>query len=154
MQETQEIWIRSLGQKDPWSRKWQPIPVFLPGKSHGQRSLEGCSSRGHRVGHDWAHIYVLPVSSHVIYVWFSHLSLLLPSRSLPHNVSWHIVSAQQMPLKRINVWTLDFKPKETIYYFVRFLTSVLHCPLQLLNTYTNYLPCIYDELRFHHTFIQ
>jgi len=25
--------------KIPWSRKWQPTPVFLPGKSHGQRSL-------------------------------------------------------------------------------------------------------------------
>ena len=22
-----------------WRRKWQPTPVFLPGKSHGQRSL-------------------------------------------------------------------------------------------------------------------
>ena len=27
--------------KIPWRRKWQPSPVFLPGKSHGQRSLEG-----------------------------------------------------------------------------------------------------------------
>ena len=27
--------------KFPWRRKWQPIPVFLPGKSHGQRSLAG-----------------------------------------------------------------------------------------------------------------
>ena len=25
-----------------WRRKWQPIPVFLPGESHGQRSLVGC----------------------------------------------------------------------------------------------------------------
>ena len=25
--------------KIPWGRKWQPTPVFLPGKSHGQRSL-------------------------------------------------------------------------------------------------------------------
>ena len=25
-----------------WSRKWQPIPVFLPGESQGQRSLVGC----------------------------------------------------------------------------------------------------------------
>ena len=25
----------------PWNRKWQPAPVFLPGKSHGQRSLVG-----------------------------------------------------------------------------------------------------------------
>ena len=30
-------WIGKL----PWSRKWQPTPGFLPGKSHGQRSLEG-----------------------------------------------------------------------------------------------------------------
>jgi len=27
------------GQKDPWRRKWQPSPVFLPRKSHEQRSL-------------------------------------------------------------------------------------------------------------------
>ena len=24
-----------------WRREWQPIPVFLPGEFHGQRSLEG-----------------------------------------------------------------------------------------------------------------
>ena len=29
--------------KIPWSRKWQPTPVFLPGESHGQRSLVGSS---------------------------------------------------------------------------------------------------------------
>ena len=28
--------------------KWQPTPVFLPGKSHGQRSLEGHSPLGHK----------------------------------------------------------------------------------------------------------
>jgi len=27
----------------PWRRKWQPIPVFLPGEFHGQRSLVGYS---------------------------------------------------------------------------------------------------------------
>ena len=32
----------------PWRRKWQPTPVFLPGKSHGQRSLEGYSPWGHK----------------------------------------------------------------------------------------------------------
>ena len=31
-----------------WRRKWQPTPVFLPGKSHGQKSLEGCSPWGHK----------------------------------------------------------------------------------------------------------
>ena len=30
-------------EKIPWRRNWQPISVFLPGKSHGQRSLVGCN---------------------------------------------------------------------------------------------------------------
>ena len=38
-------------QKITWRRVWQPTPVFLPGESHGQRSLSGCSPWGHRVGH-------------------------------------------------------------------------------------------------------
>ena len=42
-------WVRKM----PWRRKWQHTPVFLPGKSHEQRSLVGCSPWGHkRVGHD------------------------------------------------------------------------------------------------------
>ena len=32
----------------PWSRKWQPTPVFLPGESHGQRSLVGYTPWGHK----------------------------------------------------------------------------------------------------------
>ena len=30
-----------------WRRQWHPTPVLLPGKSHGWRSLVGCSPRGH-----------------------------------------------------------------------------------------------------------
>ena len=30
-------WVRKI----PWSKKWQPIPIFFPGKFHGQRSLVG-----------------------------------------------------------------------------------------------------------------
>ena len=42
---------RSLGflpwlRKIPWGRKWLPSPVFLPGKSYGQKSLAGCNPRG------------------------------------------------------------------------------------------------------------
>ena len=37
--------------KIPWRRKWQPAPVFLPGKSHGQRSLVGNSMGLQTVGH-------------------------------------------------------------------------------------------------------
>jgi len=43
-----DLWVRKI----PWRRKWQPTPVFLPGKSHRQRSLVGYSPWGHkRVGH-------------------------------------------------------------------------------------------------------
>ena len=31
-----------------WRRKWQPTSVFLPGESHGQRSLVGYSPKGHK----------------------------------------------------------------------------------------------------------
>ena len=41
-------------EKIPWRRKWQPTPVFLPGESHGQRSLTGYSPWATRVGHDWS----------------------------------------------------------------------------------------------------
>ena len=40
--------VLSLGQKIPWSRQWQPIPAFLPGKFHGQRSLAGYSAWGRK----------------------------------------------------------------------------------------------------------
>ena len=32
--------------KIPWRRKWQPTPVLLPGKSHGERSMAGYSPWG------------------------------------------------------------------------------------------------------------
>ena len=37
-------WVR----KTPWRRAWQPTPVFLPGESHGQRSLERYSPQGRK----------------------------------------------------------------------------------------------------------
>ena len=43
VQEPQEAWVPSLVGKIPWRRAWQPTPVSLPGESHEQRSLVGCS---------------------------------------------------------------------------------------------------------------
>ena len=43
-------WVGNI----PWSRKWQPTPVFLPGESHGQRNLVDYS---HEVSEsDWVTI--------------------------------------------------------------------------------------------------
>ena len=41
-------------EKIPWRREWQPTPVFLSGKFHGQRSLAGYSPYCHKVWHNWA----------------------------------------------------------------------------------------------------
>ena len=73
----QETWARSLGLEDPlaetmathsnilsWRMEWQPIPVFLPGKSHGQRNLAGYSPWGRKgldtterlsLAHSWSY---------------------------------------------------------------------------------------------------
>ena len=45
MQETQ---VQSLGQEDPWRKPWQSALIFLPGDSHGQRSLVGYRPKGRK----------------------------------------------------------------------------------------------------------
>ena len=59
---------KSLGREDPL--EWLPTPVFLPGKSRGQRSLAGHSPRGCRVGRD--RVTTLPL-------FFTHQGTKVPS---------------------------------------------------------------------------
>ena len=81
--------------KIPWRRKWQPTPIFLPGKSHGQRSLAGYSPWGCRVGHDWLHFQfsLLPLLKN--YCLDKLFCLILTSlcsewtKLVP--VSWHVM---------------------------------------------------------------
>ena len=47
----QEMQVRSLGQEDPLEREMATHSIFLPGKSHGQRSLESYNPWSHK-GHD------------------------------------------------------------------------------------------------------
>ena len=64
--------------KIPWSRKWQPAPVFLLGESHGQRSLVGYSAWG---------LIELDTAEHACILWrlsggethLWHQKLLLPT---------------------------------------------------------------------------
>ena len=44
----QKLWVPSLGQEDSLEKGMETDPVFLPGESHGQRSLEGYSPWGHK----------------------------------------------------------------------------------------------------------
>ena len=53
-QETLKMQVWTLDQEEPWVEE-MPTPVFLPGKSYGQRSLVSYSPWGcKRVGHDLA----------------------------------------------------------------------------------------------------
>ena len=45
---TDDPWVRKIS----WRRKWQPTLIFLPGKSHEQRSLAGYSPMSQRVRHN------------------------------------------------------------------------------------------------------
>ena len=49
--------------KIPWRRKWQPTPVFLPGKSHGQKSLASYSPQGHKESDTTKQLWGFPCSS-------------------------------------------------------------------------------------------
>ena len=42
-----DLWVRKIS----WRRKWQPTPVFLPGKVHEWKSLTGFSPWGHKELH-------------------------------------------------------------------------------------------------------
>ena len=56
--------------KNPWRRAWQPTPVFLPGESHGQRSLVGYSPWGHK------ELDTTEVTSHTCILGFHTFSFL------------------------------------------------------------------------------
>ena len=83
-------WVRRI----PWRRKWQPIPVFLPGEFHGQRSLADCSPWGRkRVGHDRSteHSKISPVQSNRSVMSLCARSVHIVNPSLP-------ISPPRLPL--------------------------------------------------------
>ena len=58
-----DSWVTKIHRR----MKWQPTPVFLPGKFHGQRSLVGYSPWVHkRVRHNWACTHLLTKKEHTV----------------------------------------------------------------------------------------
>ena len=61
---------------EPWRRKWQPTPVFLPGESHGQRSLVGYSSWDRKSQTQLSAIFLsFPLFSSCSFLMFTKLAL-------------------------------------------------------------------------------
>ena len=89
-------WVRKILCR----RKWQPTPIFLPEKSHGQRSLAGYSPWGHkRVRHDLAKQQYLVQISLVFYL----MSLFWVS----FRIQWIIEKARQLQ-KNIYFCFIDY----------------------------------------------
>ena len=65
-------WVRKI----PWKRERQPIPIFLPGKFHGQKSLAGYGSWGHKQSDktEWLTLSLSLVNSCRILIWIPLLS--------------------------------------------------------------------------------
>ena len=67
--------------KIPWRRAWQPIPVFLPGESHGQRSLVGYSPWGRKELGTTERLGTHPLFTGPLHGWLpSHRSMLTSAK--------------------------------------------------------------------------
>ena len=84
-----------------WRRKWQPIPMFLPGESQGREPGRLLPMGSHRIGHDWCKLaasaaYPLSQWCHPTIpssaVSFSHLQSFPVSGSFKWVLSLHQVA--------------------------------------------------------------
>ena len=72
------LWVGKIS----WRRKWQPIPVFLPGKSHGQRSLVGYSPWGHKESDMTSLSLSLRWSYRVFFIFYYGMLMSFPMSQL------------------------------------------------------------------------
>ena len=72
-----------------WRRKWQPTPVFLPGESHGWRSLVSYSPRGYKESDtiERLHFHVLAIINSAVMNNGIHMSIsvLVFSECMPRS---------------------------------------------------------------------
>ena len=71
------LWVGKI----PWRRAWQPTPLFLPGESHGQRSLMGYNPSADK---SWTRLKRLSSSSSSMLSHFSHVLLLATPWTVAH----------------------------------------------------------------------
>ena len=118
-------WVRKV----PWGRKWLPTPVFLPGKSHGQRSLMGYTHAIARVGHDLVTKLLPPPSARhwVLTAWW-------PGHQLGQTALFSLGSSWR---RRIDLWWICFCFATTHSFTVFFFIQLARYPLlQILFGWT------------------
>ena len=94
-------WVRKI----PWRRKWQPTPLFLPGKTYGWRSLAGYSPWGRKELEvtEWLHLtsYVNKEGGKKVQDTFENCNLFIHSPS----VYWLSTCAKHLKVLGIQWWT-------------------------------------------------
>ena len=87
--------------KIPWRRAWQPTPVFLPGESHGQRSLVGTV---HRAVKSWIQLKGLGKTALHSLVWARWIEGVSQSHSFRIPIlckgQAHVPSLSHVPLAK------------------------------------------------------
>ena len=99
------IWVAKI----PWSRKWQPTPEFLPGKSHRQRSLAGYRPWGGKESNRTEHASI--ISTLKGFLTPGPLNLLVSAWGhLPQAPSHSQILAQTFPLRKAVINHLTQQP--------------------------------------------
>ena len=98
MQETHS-WVGKI----PWRSKWQHTPVFLPGESHGQRSLEGYSPWGLKESDTTERL----ITQHIIYI-SSILYFSLRTNVWNCNFHYKLMLCRRILQKLVKLWNLNF----------------------------------------------
>ena len=111
-------WIRKI----PWRRKWQPTPVFLPGKSCGQRSQAGYSPWSRRVRHNpatntlllWVHDRN---KKYIVLKWYVFVCgyTIFPHKIyFVHRAQWCLLNGAAFILLPMHIFILDDTKFKTI----------------------------------------
>ena len=112
-----------------WRRKWQPTPVFLPGESHGRRSLVGYSPRGRKESDTTERLH-LKISNSLLYHQYPKLSgSYISIRMLGHKweTMWRIICTVYHYLwkkkKDVYIPTYECMCKAYIFIYSRHIMS-------------------------------
>ena len=136
--------------KIPWRREWLMTLVFLPGESHGQRSLASYSSQSHRVGHDWsnlAHMYErhwVNILCNTIYKNSILILLFLADIFLSPSLTFYLsftISTNAFRIHaspRINFLSLKTYSQNFLKTYIMIWKAHKICFLDLINWYQEY----------------
>ena len=93
--------IPELG-RSPWRRSWQPTPIFLPGESHGQRSLAGYSPWVHKSRTQLRNLAHTHSATWNLVIFLSEIIGIMPEYWLPVRVSLSKTEKSKLAFKAIS----------------------------------------------------